>query len=431
MNIPKPIINIINRLQSSDFQAYVVGGAVRDICMRRSVTDWDVATSATPEDIKTVFKGQRCFSLKHETVTIADSGRNYEITTFRGSDRSEKTIESDLMHRDFTINSMAYDIRKDEILDPNGGRQDIKDKLVRGVGDPDSRFHEDPLRMLRAVRISTELGFKIDDRTLESISSLSFSISSIALERVREELMKILLCPRPSKGINLARRTGILKEILPELIEGYRKKQNHYHRFTVYRHIMETVDKVEAEPSLRVAALLHDIAKPRVRKKVNGRFRFYDHEKESAVLAKEILERLKFSNEMRFKVINLIVNHMVQYESEWSDGAVRRFMRRVGQENLDDLLRFRKADLIAHGIIDHKLGLLEELTERINDVRKEKFIGSPHDLAVSGTDVMEKLGLPPGPEIGRVMNQLLERVTDSPELNTKKALIAVLATMRL
>jgi len=429
IDIPGFVLAIIERLHAAGFQAYVVGGAVRDVCLNRPVTDWDVTTSASPVEIRRVFHDTGNFFLKHETVTLVNTACHYEVTTLRGDGNRVPAIEDDLAHRDFTINAMAYEIDGKVILDPYGGREDIHRRLVRAVGDPNGRFNEDPLRLLRAVRIAVELGFEIERGTMECISGMANQLASVAQERIRDELVKILLSSRPSRGFSIMRRTGLLRQILPELLEGFRKKQNKYHLYTIFRHIMETVDRVEPEPVLRLAALLHDIAKPRVRRRIRGEFRFFGHEKESAVLAREIMERLRFSNDMIKQVTDLIGLHMIGYDRKWSDGAVRRLIRRAGPENVDRLLSFRKADLMAHGLIDEKLDLLDELEKRVGELRDNRFVKNRNNLAVDGKIVMEILGLPAGPEVGNVLGELMERVTDHPELNNEKRLIELLEEM--
>ncbi len=425
-------MTVLQRLHASGHQAYIVGGAVRDHCLQRPGDDWDVATSATPEQIKSILGNIRHFSLRHGTITLVHMDRCYEITTFRGSRDVGPSIEEDLGHRDFTINAMAYDKERRKILDPYGGRDDLLSKVVRAVGDPKERFREDPLRLLRAVRLAAELGFRIESKTLGTISVMAEQLGPVAPERIRDELLKILLSPRPSVGFNLMLRAGLLAQLLPELLEGYRKRQNASHKYTIYKHIMETLDQVEPDPVLRLTALLHDIAKPRTRRKIDGQFRFLGHGKESARLGREIMERLKFSHGMMSKVTNLITHHMdmVGYDSTWSDGAVRRLVRRVGSENMDRLLAFREADILAHGINDEKMGQFLELKERIKALRRRGLVQNSRDLAIDGHEVMEILGLPEGPEVGRILNQFVDSVTDHPELNTKEALIALLKRIR-
>ena len=427
-NIPEFVIFILNRLRSADHQAYIVGGAVRDAFLKRTITDWDVATSAPRDKIRTIFWDTKQFALKHDTVTLVHKDHHFEVTTFRGE---EKGLLSDLSHRDFTINAMAFDSDNDRVIDPYDGRLDIYKRMIKAVGDPEARFREDPLRLLRGIRFATELRFRIDERTIRGLGSIASLLSSVAPERIREELMKILIAPRPSRAFNLMVRTGLLKTFLPELLEGYLKRQNRYHRYTIFKHILETVDHVRPEPVLRLTALLHDIAKPRTRIKREGKWSFYGHEKESALLAEEILNRLKFSKEVIKKVTNLIQHHMIGYDSGWSDGAVRRLIRRVGAEQINDLLVFRRADLLAHGLTDQKFELTSELEMRVNEQIRHKAPIRRQDLAVNGNVVMEITGLSPGSEVRRTLTHLNEKVLDHPELNNREDLVALLRRHRL
>jgi tRNA nucleotidyltransferase (CCA-adding enzyme) len=425
--IPNFVSYILKRLKLAGHQAYIVGGAVRDFCLKRPITDWDVATTATPSEIKTIFRDTRLFSLKHDTVTLVDSGNHFEVTTFRGE---KNNIEEDLGRRDFTINAMAFDSETVGILDPRGGKADIKQKFLRAVGDPEARFREDPLRLLRAVRFATELKFRIEPETLKTLTQLASLLLGVAAERIREELMKVLVSPKPSTGFNLMFRTGLLKHFLPEILEGYRMRQNSYHRYTVFRHIMETLDRVEPVPVMRLTALFHDIAKPRVREKIDGKWRFLGHEKASAVLCEEIMTRLKFSKDMIRKVTNLIANHMIGYNSGWSEGAVRRLIRRVGQEDIMDLIEFRRADIVAHGLDDQKQDLLVELEKRIMNQLNGPMANTTQDLAVDGYNVMDFLGISPGPTVGRILKELMEKVTDRPAMNNKETLLGLLEQVR-
>jgi tRNA nucleotidyltransferase (CCA-adding enzyme) len=425
--IPDFVSYILGRLKLAGHQAYIVGGAVRDFCLKRPITDWDVATTGTPSEIKTIFSDTRLFALKHDTVTLVDSANHFEVTTFRGGGNN---IEEDLGHRDFTINAMAFDSATGEILDPWGGKADIKQKLLRAVGDPEARFTEDPLRLLRVVRFATELKFRIEPETLNTLTQMASLLLRVAAERIREELMKILVSPKPTTGFSLTVKTGILKHFLPELLEGYLMRQNSYHRYTVFRHIMETIDGVKPLPILRVTALFHDIAKPRVRKKIDGDWRFLGHEKASAVLCEEIMDRLKFSKDMIRKVTNLTANHMIGYNSGWSDGAVRRLIRRVGQEDIMDLIEFRRADILAHGLDDQKADLLDELEKRIMKQLNGPMLTTMQDLVIDGYKVTAFLGIPPGPKVGRVLKELMEKVTDHPEMNNKETLLGLLEQMK-
>jgi tRNA nucleotidyltransferase (CCA-adding enzyme) len=430
IELPPFVMAIIRRLEVAGHAAYVVGGAMRDVCLRRPVSDWDIATSADPAGIKATFANIRHFSLKHDTVTLVHENRAYEVTTFRGASGFGRSIEEDLQHRDFTINAIAYEPAQGVVLDPCGGRSDIAIRLIRAVKDPEARFLEDPLRLIRAARIAAELRFRIEPRTLAAMTGLARKIGTMALERVRDELMKLLMSPKPSVGFNIMRKTGLTVEVLPELLEGYRKRQNAYHRYTIYRHTMECIDRAPPDPILRLTALLHDIAKPRVRTKIRGEWRFREHAEASAELAARIMKRLRFSDEAIRRVTHIIAHHIIDYQPEWRDGAVKRLIRRVRPENLDLLLTFRRADLLAHGILDRKLEWLAELEQRVKRLADTPFPIDTHHLAVDGHRVMEVLGLSPGPDVGSALEHLLEMVIDRPELNNEADLVAILAEMK-
>jgi tRNA nucleotidyltransferase/poly(A) polymerase len=423
--IPKFVTFILDRLKTAGHQAYIVGGAVRDFCLQRPLTDWDVATSAQSEEIEAIFRDKKFFALKYGTVTLVDSRKRYEVTPFRGR---KNCLQEDLARRDFTINAMAYDPEKAEFLDPFGGNVDITRKTIRSVGDPRARFSEDPLRLLRATRFAAELGFRIDPVTLGTLSRMASLLHLVAPERIREELVKLLVSPKPSIGFNLMVRTLLLKYFLPELLEGYRKRQNAHHQYTIFKHIMETVDTVEPVPVLRITALLHDIAKP---------------EEVSASLAEEIMDRLKFSKGVTGRVTKLIRHHMILYDARWSDAAIRRLIRRVGLDQIMDILTFRRADLLAHGLIRQKpalalpssgkagdLGLLKELEGRIKDQFGGTVVTQVQDLAIDGYKVMEVLGFSPGPEVGKILKYLMEKITDDPELNEETRLTLLLEQMK-
>jgi tRNA nucleotidyltransferase (CCA-adding enzyme) len=427
-DIPEFTRFILRRLKAAGHQAYIVGGAVRDAFLKRTITDWDVATSAPRDENKTIFWDTKQFALKHDTVTLVHTDHHFEVTTFRGE---EKGLLSDLSHRDFTINAMAFAQDNEKVIDPYGGESDINKKVIRAVGDPEARFQEDPLRLLRGIRFATELWFRIDGKTISSLSSSASLLAFVAPERIREELIKILVTPRPSRAFNIMVRTGLLEMFLPELLEGYLKRQNRYHRYTIFKHILETVDHVKPEPILRLTALLHDIAKPRTRIKREGKWSFYGHEKESALLAEEILNRLRFSNEVIKKVVNLIQHHMIGYNAGWSDAAVRRLIRRVGAGQINNLLTFRRADLLAHGLTDRNFELSNELEMRVKEQIRHKAPTRRQDLAVDGNVIMEITGLSPGTEVGRILRELSEKVLDHPELNTREDLAALLRRMKI
>ena len=431
MEIPSFIMMVLKRLHTSGHQGYVVGGAVRDYCLGRKLIDWDVATSAGSEEIKALFADVRHFSLRHDTVTLVSSDYHCEITAFKGGKGLGQTIEEDLGHRDFTINAMAYDVAIGAIIDPYGGRKDLSRRLIRAVGDPYKRFLEDPVRLLRAVRLTTELGYEMVPKTQQTLTAMAERLNSVAEERVRDELLKILMSDKPSRGFDLMRKTGLLEHVIPELLEGYRKKQGFPHRFTIYRHIMETMDQIDSDPILRLTALFHDIGKPRVRRKIKGRFQFLGHEKVSADMSKEIMARLKFSKKMISRVANLVNLHMVAvgYHEGWRDNALRRLIRRVGLEEVDLFLSFRRADILAYGRDDGIMAGFLVFKERLEAVRNGPVAVNEPDLALDGHRVMDVLGLPPGPEVGKILDQLLETVIDHPEWNTEARLEALLKGM--
>ena len=429
-NIPDTVLMISERLVKRGYQAFVVGGAIRDSLLGHQANDWDVATDAMPDTIHNLFPEMTRFDLKHGTVTLVSKGSHFEITTFRGTGGFSSRIEEDLAHRDCTFNAMAYDISNKKIIDPFEGQRDIERKIVRAVLDPSERFHEDPLRMMRVIRLSVELGYTIEPATLIAIQPMAEAIDMVAKERVRDELLKVLLVRKPSTGFHLMRKSDLLKRILPELIEGYRKQQNNYHKYTIYRHIMETVDSINSDPILRLSALFHDIAKPRVRERINGRWRFLGHASASAELTKEIMVRLKFSNEMIDRVTHLIVHHMFDYKQNLSDKAVRRFIKRIGPDNIDDLMAIRKADDYAHGWGAEFEKYIERFKSRIDSQIRESYPFTISGLAVNGHDVMNILGLQPGPQVGEMLNQLLEIVIEKPEYNQKGKLLEILRDMK-
>ena len=426
IKIPDFVSFILKRLNERGFDAYIVGGAVRDALLGREALDWDITTGAGAHEIKSVFKGTRLFSLKHETVTLVDSGIPFEVTAMKGDDGEKANILSDLSHRDFTLNAMAYDVEKSGVIDPFDGAVDIKRKTVKAVNNPVDRFREDPLRMLRAVRIAGELNFSIDKNTFDAIFPLSSLLSLVSVERIRDELTRIILCDNPSSLMETLRKTGLMGCILPELLEGYGMSQNSRHSLSVFEHLVETVNNVPPHNILRFAALLHDIGKPRVRKAADGEIHFYNHESISSSMAGDILGRLRFSREEIKKVASLISLHMIDYSREWTDAAVRRLIRRAGRENIGDLLLLRKADIIAHGRTDYKLELLLHLEKRISKIKNENTAIDVNDLAIDGKKVMDIMGLGPGPGVGKVLRKLLEITIENPELNTEDGLTAIL-----
>lgn len=404
----------------------------------RRVSDWDVATDARPAEVTRLYPRTAPTGAAHGTITVLTDGGAVEVTTFRQegpySDRRHPDnvqfvddVEGDLARRDFTINAIAYDPSTKEVVDPFGGRADLGRRTVRAVGDPLDRFSEDALRLLRAIRLAAALGFEIEDGTFQAISKLSDKISHVAPERIREELMKIMVAGRPSVAFEMMRGTSLLTFVLPELEESVGVPQNKYHAYDVYFHSLMTCDAVSAEkPLVRLAGLLHDVGKPMTRKEIRGDATFYNHQSVGADMADVALRRLRFSRAEREHVLNLIRNHMFNYTQEWSDGALRRFVKRVGEESIADLFDLRIADRLGNGLKEGFPVYLEEMRDRIDSILREAHALRVSDLQVSGEDVMRELGLGPGPKVGAVLEQLLDAVLEDPSLNTRDRLLGMI-----
>jgi tRNA nucleotidyltransferase (CCA-adding enzyme) len=440
--IPEDVLSVCRHLGEAGFEAYLVGGCVRDLLIGRSVGDFDVATSARPEQILRVF-GAR-FSvptgLQHGTVTVLTGAppryRQVEVTTFRGEGAYldgrhpsvvtfGATLAEDLSRRDFTMNAIAFDPRTRTIIDLYEGQQDIARRLVRTVGDPIQRFSEDGLRPMRALRQATQLGFDVDAPTLAAIPATLNVFRKVSGERVRDELLKLLLAPLPSRGIEFMRQTGLLAQVLPELLATCGCQQNRFHKHDVYQHSLATLDAVPAEPILRLAALLHDVGKPRTQTpqpSAPGEFGFFKHEGVGAEMTKTIAGQLRLSRAETDLLVALVANHMFFYTPDWTDGTVRRFVNRVQAERIPLLFKLREADIVSRGRGEDPECETRELRARIAHVAAEDAVLRVKDLAVSGADVMRVLGVCPGPVVGHVLTRLLERVLDDPALNQKETL---------
>lgn len=441
----------MRELETAGHEAWLVGGAVRDLCWDKPAKDFDVASSATPDDMRRVF-GKRAIPTgeKHGTMTIlVEKNRRdregVEVTTFRGEGTYTdgrrpdsivfvRSIEEDLARRDFTMNAIAYDPTRNELRDPFDGRADMEQRLVRAVGDAVERFSEDGLRALRAVRFAAQHDLVLDPSTMAAIPATVAVFRKVSGERVRDELLKILLSSVPSVGLRLLAETGLLHEILPELEEGIGFQQNRHHSHDVWEHTLATVDaaRVLAEDEtpwlVRMAALLHDVAKPRTaapKDGAPGENTFYKHDLVGAKMTSAIAERLKLSNKERDRLSGLVLNHMFWYTPEWSDGTVRRFINRVGASELPPLFALREADVRGRGKDESPDRELGPLKVRIDEEMKKASALKVGDLALRGPDVLRILACPPGPIIGEVLRRLLERVLDDPSLNTPEALAAL------
>lgn len=433
------------------YKAYLVGGAVRDMLMGKEPHDWDVTTDATPEQVMSIFRKVIPTGIAHGTVTVLFMKNEIEVTTFRTEsdysdgrhpDKVEYTgnIEEDLSRRDFTINAIASYLGDGTITDPFHGRDDIKRKIIRTVGNPLERFSEDGLRPVRAVRFSAQLGFEIERETLKAISEPEIlkKTSGISLERFRDELLKLMKAEKPSAGLKLMEESGILDIFIPELkkcrgcIQGDFRG---YHQFDVLDHLFYACDGAPAsKQNVRLAALFHDIGKPDVKRVIptpqGEQFTFYNHEAKSQQITKEILFRLKFSNAEISNICHLVVNHMFNYTQDWTDAAVRRFLAKIHEENLEDLYDLRLADIYGmnnapvRGQDSRTIALLNELKDRISKETEKNSVLSLKQLAVNGKDLM-KNGISAGKDLGFVLNQLLETVLEDPSQNEKEQLIKI------
>ena len=421
--IPPPVIELCRRLHDAGFRAWVVGGCLRDLLAGRAVSDWDVCTSALPAQVKRTFQRVIPTGIEHGTVTVLLDGTPYEVTTLRGegaysdgrrpdSVHFVDDIEQDLARRDFTVNAIAYDPLDDRLVDPFRGREDMGRRVLRAVGDPRERFSEDGLRVLRAARFVATLD----------------TFRKVSPERVRDEWLKTMKARRPSRAFRVMADTGILKVTYPELAAQIGCTQNKWHAFDVWGHSLETLDALEGDPVLRLAGLLHDVGKPRTRAvgEKTQDYTFYNHEAVGAQMADAWLRAFRFSNEERDRIVHLIRHHLVCYSESWSDAAVRRFLKRVGPDRVDDLLRLSQADALGKGVpVDAELAGLAALQRRIDAIVASGSALSTRDLAVNGADIMKRLGIRPSRRVGEVLEQLLDRVLEEPSLNDRDALFAL------
>jgi putative nucleotidyltransferase with HDIG domain len=434
-------------------QAYLVGGAVRDLLRGQKAKDWDLATDALPEEVIALFHRKKELNsfvvptgIKHGTVTVHFKGLSMEVTTFRSESgysdwrRPDKvefgdSIEVDLSRRDFTMNAAAYRLPSGPLVDPFDGKKDIKKRLIRSVGKPEERFSEDGLRPVRALRFASQLDFTLDEELLAAISGAIPFTAKVAPERIRDEIDKILATDRPSTSLLLMEKTCLLGLLIPELTacRGVSQDRNGYgfHRFDVLDHSLLACDYAardfpgETKLCRCLAALYHDIGKPLTAQMgEDGGWTFYRHEKESAKLARAILLRFRYPNAVIDRVCHLIEEHMFSYTESWTDAAVRRFVIRAGEENLSDLFALRRADIYGMAAREPKWDTLLPLHDRIREVLARSRALSVKDLAVSGSDLMS-LGIPTGKTIGIILRELLEAVLEDPSLNTREKLMEI------
>ena len=441
MTIPREIQSVIEKLTKKGFEAYLVGGCVRDLLRGAEPKDWDIATNAKPNEIGTVFK--KSFADNNfGTVTVLTDSKNpklkeVEITPYRIDERYTdkrhpdairfaKTIEEDLARRDFTINAIAALPKGAElkIVDPYEGEKDLQKKIIRAVGDPEDRFSEDALRMMRAARFATTLGFRVEKETAKAIQKNAPWLQAISKERIRDEFLKIIMASRAADGIVLLRELGLSKYIVPELEEGYKVAQNKHHIYDCYEHAILSLQyaaKKKFHRDVRLAALFHDIGKPRTKQGEGPDATFYNHEVVGAKMTARLLERLRFSKKDIEKIAKLVRYHLFYYNvDEVSESSVRRLVRRVGPENMEELLQLRMADRIGSGVPKAEPYKLRHLKYVIEKVSRDPI--SVKMLKVNGENVMKMLTIEPGPKVGYVLDVLLELVLLEPGKNKKSIL---------
>jgi len=470
--IPKPVKEILQELEKNNFESYIVGGCVRDLLLGINPKDWDVTTNAKPEEVQKIFAdsfyennfgtvGVKVEPFMKEpariaTQSVAGGGKEkhdvIEVTTYRieskYSDKRHpdevkfaKTLEEDLSRRDFTVNALALRITQNakretkketgstihamgyEIIDLFGGQDDLKNKIIRTVGKADERFAEDALRMMRAIRFQSQLGFEIEKKTLEAIKKNAKNLKHVSQERIKDELVKIILSDKPSEGIEMLHETGLLSYIIPELEKGYGVAQNRHHIYTIFKHCLLSLKFCPSQKlEVRLASLLHDIAKPQT-KRGEGEFAtFYNHDHVGARVVEKILKRLRFSNEVIEKVRLLVDNHMFYYNpDEVTESSVRRLIQKVGLENMKDLIDLRIADRLGSGTPKakpYKLRHLEFIIEKVSsDAVSVKM------LKINGSDLMQELQMKPGPKIGAILDVLLSEVIEDASKNNREFLL--------
>jgi tRNA nucleotidyltransferase (CCA-adding enzyme) len=443
MNLPKEVKEIAGKLAESGFEAYLVGGCVRDLFLKRDPKDWDIATNAKPEEIQKIFP-ESVYENQFGTVGVKTESEEaalkiIEITSYRIESkytdkrhpdevRFAETIEEDLARRDFTVNALALSLAEGmagKIIDPFGGQNDLKNKIIRAVGNPEARFQEDALRIMRAVRFMAQLGFDIEKNTAEAIRKNIGLLEFISKERIRDEFSKLLMTDNAADGVRKMQEFGILKYSVPELEEGAGMGQNKHHIYTVFEHNVRSLQYAADKKfplDLRIASLLHDVGKPRTKRGDGPDSTFYGHQVVGERMALQILDRLRYPKDLTEKVALLIREHMFVYDPETvTDAGARRLLRRVGKENLEDLFKLREADRIGSGVPKAQPYRLRHLKFRIEKVSQDPV--SAKMLKVNGQDIMNEAGIQPGPKIGYILAVLLEEVLDDPSLNNRETLI--------
>lgn len=431
--LPEKVNRIIHSIQAAGFEAYAVGGCVRDSILGRTPDDWDITTSAKPEDIKKIFRRTIDTGIEHGTVTVMLDKEGFEVTTYRIDGEYEDSrhpkevtftsnLREDLRRRDFTINAMAYN-EEVGLVDIFGGISDIKKKTIRCVGDAKERFTEDALRMMRAVRFSAQLGYSIADSTKEAIRELAPTLQKISAERIQVELVKLITSDHPDY-LKIAYETGITAEVLPEFDLCMETEQNNpHHMYSVGEHTLHAIKNVEKNKVLRLAMLFHDMGKPKaVTTDEKGIHHFYGHNEISSEITRAVLRRLRFDNDTIYKTEKLVYFH--DYRPELTDKSIRRFVTKIGKELFPMYVLVQRADILAQSNYkrDQKLQNIQKAEEIFAGIIEREECLSLKDLAVTGKDLIE-MGIKPGKEIGEILNGFLEMVIENPTLNKKEILL--------
>lgn len=485
--IPNYVIEIAEKLQAQGYEAYLVGGSLRDVLMDKQPNDYDIATNAYPDAITEIFPRSIPTGAQFGTITVVGEDEHnerfdVEVTTYRSEAdyvsgrwpthvEFTKTIEEDLARRDFTVNAMALNLQEfdtvqengninlqDLLVDPYKGVQDLENKLIKAVGDPMERFAEDGLRPVRGCRLAAQLQFAVEADTFKAMQQTNHITKQVSVERFRDELLKLLKkAPQPSQGLRLMRDSGILELFIPELLEGINVEQPKYHVDDVFEHSLKAVDA--AEDRVKLAALFHDIGKPRTYSEDEKGVHFYGHDKKGEDMTREIMKRLKFSNSEIEHTAKLVRWHMFYYPSAdwrelrrdefdyksaskeeikehiestrkksvaggWSDAAIRRLIKNAGgEESVEDLMRLRIADATANPKSEFNPEEIDVLSERISEVRAKEMALQVEDLDISGQDLMQEFNLEPGPKVGEILNYLLEQVIEDPLVNERGRLL--------
>lgn len=435
--LPKLVSGFLEKFRKNKFQIYVVGGAVRNLLLGKNVTNWDFTTNATPEQIQKLFKDS-FYNNTYGTVSVPNGELIFEVTPFRkeGEYRDfrhpeqiqwAKTIKEDLGRRDFTINAMAYDGKN--IVDPYNGQKHLKEKLIIAVGDPDKRFSEDALRLIRGIRFASQLGLLIEDKTRKSIEKNANLITKISWERIRDEFLKILSSDHPAEGVLFLKNTGLLTFILPEVDICFaipQKSPKRHHIYDVGTHLVMSLKHCPSKDAItRFATLIHDTGKAQTfrKDKKTDLITFYNHEVVGERIAGQIADRFKLSNKDKNKLVTLVQYHQFTVSEIQTDKAVRRFIKNVGKEYLDDIINLRFGDRIGSGAKPDSWRF-DLFRKRLIEVQKQPF--QVKDLKINGLDVMKILKIKPGPKVGEILNKLFDLVIDKKVKNEKKVLLEYL-----